>query len=70
MLDNPSLESRASAAQCLRLAASATDPTSRASLLLLAQKWMERANKLAGRNLGPDGLLPDTDMRTGQERTP
>jgi hypothetical protein len=67
MPDDPSLESRASAAECLRLAASTTNPTSRAALLLLAQKWMEKANKLAGRNLGPDALLPDTDKRRGQE---
>jgi hypothetical protein len=64
MPDDPSLDPRASAAECLRLAASTTNPTSRASLLLLAQKWMEKANKLAARSLGQGALLPDTDKRT------
>jgi hypothetical protein len=41
--DDRGVESRASAAECLRLAARATNLSSRASLLMMAQSWMEKA---------------------------
>jgi hypothetical protein len=51
MPDDQALESRASAAaECLRLAASATDPASRVSLLQLAQKWIQWTNKRAAKS--------------------
>jgi len=60
MPNERALESRASAEECLRLAANATDAGSRASLLLLAQKLLETADRRASRNLAPpDVLLPD-----------
>jgi hypothetical protein len=56
--DDRSLEARASAAECLRLAAVATDAGSRAALLLMAQKWMEHADARSGA-LRSDALLPE-----------
>jgi hypothetical protein len=38
-------EFRAAAAQCLALAQSTTDPTTRAALIGMAQKFHERANR-------------------------
>jgi hypothetical protein len=43
--DDRSVDSRASAAECLRLAATTTNPSSRASLLMMAQNWMEKAGR-------------------------
>jgi hypothetical protein len=37
-------EFRKAAADCVALARSTTDPTTRASLLIMAQKWYELAN--------------------------
>jgi hypothetical protein len=62
MPDDQALESRTSAAaECLRLAASARDPASRVSLLLLAQKWIQWANKRAAKAPAADALLPERD---------
>src|SRR3954451_12711024 len=44
MQDDRAREYRASAAQCLGLAATASDPRTRSVLLLMAQRWMELAN--------------------------
>lgn len=56
-------EYRASAAECLMLATSASDALRRAALLLMAQKWIEKADALAAKSLGPDVLLPDWATR-------
>jgi hypothetical protein len=64
MPDDQARESRASAAECLRLATTATSPGSRASLVLLAQKLIERANRRAARSPGPDALLPERHRDT------
>jgi hypothetical protein len=59
MLGDRAAQYRASAAECLALAASASDGTRRASLLLMAQKWIEKADALLAKSPGPDALLPD-----------
>jgi hypothetical protein len=65
MPDDQALESKASAAaECLRLAASATDPASRVSLLLLAQKWIQWTNKRAAKPAA-DALLPEQGPHAG-----
>jgi hypothetical protein len=53
-----SLEYRASAAECLRLAGNATEPGARAALMLMAQRWMVLAGATSGALQG-DALLPD-----------
>jgi hypothetical protein len=46
MPDDRSLEYRASAAECLRLAARTTDPVRRTEYLALAQVWKDLANEV------------------------
>jgi hypothetical protein len=58
MPDDHSLEYRGSATECLRLAATATDPGTRTALLLMAQKWMELAGTRSRAQRG-NALLPD-----------
>ena len=61
MTDDTAYHARATAAECLRLAAQQrTDPGSRAALLTMAQRWMEWASN-RGKNMRGDALLPDTD---------
>jgi hypothetical protein len=68
MPDDQALESRASAAaECLKLAASATDPASRVSLLLLAQKWIQWTNKRAAKAPAADAILPERDRHSSAQ---
>ena len=46
-MDNRSLEYRALAAECLKLAGCATDPNRRSEYLALAQMWTELAKEAA-----------------------
>jgi hypothetical protein len=65
MPDDQAFESRASAAaECLRLASNTTDPASRVSLLLLAQKWIQWTNKRAAKAPAADALLPEQDRHS------
>jgi hypothetical protein len=63
MLDDRSLEYRASAAECLRLAGNATSPSERAALLRMARRWMVLAGGTAVALQIDDTLLPEANDR-------
>jgi hypothetical protein len=62
MLDDRSLEYRASAAECLRLAGNATNPSERTTLLRMARRWMVLAGGTAAA-LQIDTSLPEANER-------
>jgi hypothetical protein len=56
-----SLEYRASAGACLRLAANATNSGTRTALLMMAQRYMELAGDRSSGALWGDALLPQAN---------
>jgi hypothetical protein len=63
MPGNRAAQYRASAAECLMLATSASDGLRRAALLLMAQKWIEKADALVAKSPRADTLLRDRATR-------